>query len=233
MARLGILGGTFNPPHLAHLVCASEAADQLALDRVVLIPVATPPHKEAVADPGPEERVALCALAVAGDHRLAVSRLEVDRGGPSYTVDTLRALHAEAPADELVFIMGGDMALSLPTWREPEGVLGLATLAVAERSGAVRQDIAERLASFLGATAGAEPARPLAAGPRPAPPSAAQLDGEDRVAFFAMPRLDVSSSDIRRRVAEGRSIRWLVPDAVAARIADRGLYRSRTASVNP
>ncbi len=199
MARVGILGGTFNPPHLAHLVCASEAAAQLALDRVLLTPVAVPPHKEAHADPGAAERLELCRLAVAGAARLGVCDLEVVRGGSSYTVDTLRELHAGTPEDDLTFIVGGDIALGLPAWHEPEAVLGLATLAVAERTGAARADVAERLEEAFG--------------------------GLPSLEFFDMPRIDVSSSDIRRRVAAGRSIRYLVPDGVADRIELEGLYR--------
>jgi len=203
VSALGILGGTFNPPHLGHLLCASEAVDQLGLQRVVLIPVAVPPHKEAQDDPGGEERAILCELAVAGDERLGVSRLELERGGASYTVDTLRALHAIDPEDDLTFIVGGDQALRLPTWREPREVLRLAALAVAERSGAARRDVVERLEGLP----------------------------TDRVRFFDMPRLDVSSSAVRRRVAAGRSIRYLVPDGVAERIAERGLYGAGRGSV--
>jgi nicotinate-nucleotide adenylyltransferase len=198
--RLGVLGGTFNPPHLAHLLCASEAADQLRLDRVLLVPANEPPHKEVPDDPGPEVRAELCELAVAGDDRLAVSRVELERGGRSYTVDTLHALRAAHPEAELTFIVGGDMALSLPAWREPAEILRIARLAVAERSGVVRQDILDRLRDELG-------------------------DVRGRIDFFAMPRLDVSSSELRRRVAEGRSVRYLVPEAVAQHIAGRGLYR--------
>jgi len=199
VARIGVLGGTFNPPHLAHLVCASEAASQLDLDRVLLTPVARAPHKEAEHDPGAQERLELCRLAVAGDERLEICDLEVRRGGPSYTVDTLRELHARTPEDDLTFIVGGDIALGLPSWHEPDEVLRLATLAVAERAGAGRGDIAERLrASF----------------PDAAPP-----------VFFDMARLDISSSQIRRRVAEGRSIRYLVPDPVAEHIVRGRLYR--------
>ena len=197
--RVGILGGTFNPPHLAHLVCASEAATQLRLDRVLLTPVAEPPHKEAAADPGADVRLELCRLAVAGDERLGVCDLEVTRGGPSYTVDTLRALHARDPEDHLTFILGGDIALGLPTWHEPEAVLGLATLAIAERSGASRADVAGRLDEAFGGVASLE--------------------------FFDMPRIDISSSQIRRRIADGQSIRYLVPDAVADRIEQGRLYR--------
>jgi nicotinate-nucleotide adenylyltransferase len=162
------------------------------------MPVAVPPHKQAQDDPGPEVRVRLCELAVAGDERFAVSRAEVDRGGASYTVDTLRLLHERCEGDDLTFIVGGDMAQSLPAWRDPESVLALARLAVAERDGVAREDLASRLA-------------PLHSG--------------DRIAFFDMPRLDLSSSAVRRRIAEGRSIRYLVPDAVASEIHDRRLYR--------
>jgi nicotinate-nucleotide adenylyltransferase len=198
--RVALLGGTFNPPHLAHLLCASEAADQLELDRVVLLPAFVPPHKEVPDDPGPEVRLGLCELAAASDPRLEVSRLELDRGGASFTVDTLRELHARDPEHELIFIVGGDMAVSLPTWKEPREVLRLATLAVAERSGALRRDVTERLTAEYGD------------------------DVSDRITFFDMPRMDISSSEIRRRVAAGRTIRYLVPDAVAEEIERRGLY---------
>ena len=197
MAEIGILGGTFNPPHIGHLVMVQEALDQLDLDRVFLMPVAQPPHKEALADPGADVRLDLCRLAAAGDDRLEVSDLEIRRGGASYTVDTLRALHERDPEHSLTFIVGGDMAHSLPSWREPEAVLELARLAVAEREDLRREDIADRLA-------------PLHSG--------------DRVVFFDMPRIDISSSAIRDRVATGRPIRHLVPDLVAEAIRARRLY---------
>jgi nicotinate-nucleotide adenylyltransferase len=198
VARVGLLGGTFNPPHLAHLVCAQEALTQLGLDRVLLVPAGVPPHKEVEAEPGVEHRVAMCEAAVAGDDRFGVSRADVDRTGPSYTVELLRALRAAAPEDELTFIVGGDMAHSLPAWRDPEAVLALARLAVAEREGVRRADIAERLAPLRGAA--------------------------ERVDFFDMPRLDISSSLLRRRAAAGGPLRYLVPDAVAAYIAREALY---------
>ena len=199
MGRIGILGGTFNPPHLGHLVCAQEACDQLDLDTVVLMPTRVPPHKEAENDPGPEHRLEMCRLATAKDERLAVSRLELDREGRSYTADTLRAIHESAPGDDLTFIVGGDMAHSLPTWHEPETVLELATMAVAERSGTRRADIEKRLAGLRGA---------------------------ERTCFFDMPRIDISSSDVRRRVRDGRPIRYLVPDEVVRYIGTEGLYRA-------
>ena len=198
MSDIGILGGTFNPPHMGHLVMAQEALDQLDLDRVVFMPVAVPPHKEAREDPGAAARLELSRLAVAGDERFEVSPLEVERGGASFTVDTLRELHDVEPEHDLTFIVGGDMAQSLPAWREPEEILALARLAVAEREGVRREDIARRL----------EP-----------------LHDGSRVVFFDMPRIDISSSSIRRRVAEGRPVRYLVPDAVAEAIAEQGLYR--------
>jgi nicotinate-nucleotide adenylyltransferase len=199
VARIGLLGGTFNPPHLGHLVCAQEAHAALGLDRVLLVPVHTPPHKEADGDPGVEVRVELCQLAAAGDERLGVSRVEADVPGRSFTVDTLRLLHLQRPQDELTFIVGGDMAHSLPAWREPEAILELAELAVAEREEVRRAHIGERLAGLRGVP--------------------------DRIRFFDMPRLDISSSLIRRRVAERQPIRYLVPEPVGAAIERTGMYR--------
>jgi nicotinate-nucleotide adenylyltransferase len=201
VAEVGILGGTFNPPHIGHLVMVQEARHQLGLDPVLLMPVAHPPHKEAPEDPGAAVRLDLCRLAVAGEPGVEVSDLEIRRGGASYTVDTLRALHDRVPEHALTFIVGGDMAYSLPSWREPEAVLDLARLAVAEREELKREAIVERL----------EP-----------------LGRADRVVFFDIPRIDVSSSGIRARAAEGRPIRHLVPAAVREAIKERRLY-SRTA----
>ena len=200
MARLGILGGTFNPPHIGHLVCAQEAIVALGLDTVAFVPAGSPPHKRIESDPGPRHRLALCDRAVAGDDRLRVSRIDVDRPGPSFSVDTLRALHASEPEHELTFIVGGDMAFTFPDWREPEAVLELAELGVAEREGVRRADIVERLSSLRGST--------------------------ERVRFFDMPRVDVSSSMLRRRVAQGRPLRYLVPEAVAGYVAGERLYRT-------
>jgi nicotinate-nucleotide adenylyltransferase len=197
VARLGLLGGTFNPPHIGHLVCARQALGQLGLDRVLLVPVREPPHKHAEDDPGVEHRVELCRRAVAGDELLEVSRIEADVPGPSFTVDTLSRLHDRSPGDQLTFIVGGDMAFSLPNWREPEAILELAELGVAEREGVRRADILERLSGLR----------------------------TERVRFFDMPRLDVSSSLIRRLVAAGRPIRYLVPIGVEAYIEEADLYR--------
>ena len=198
MARIGLLGGTFNPPHLGHLVCAQDAWAQLGLDRVLLLPVHTPPHKEADADPGLEHRLAMCEAAVGADERLGVSTVEVEVPGRSYTVDTLTRLHDARPEDHLTFIVGGDMARSLPQWREPEAILALAELGVAAREGVGRDDILATLSGLPGAT--------------------------ERLRFFDMPRIDISSTLVRHRVAAGEPVRYLVPDAVADYIASEGLY---------
>ena len=195
--KVGLLGGTFNPPHIGHLVCAQEALHELELDRVLLVPVNEPPHKGVEADPGVEHRVELCRRAAESEERLEVSLVDAEITGPSYTVGTLRRLHERCPGDDLTFIVGGDMAFSLPTWREPEAILELAELGVAEREGVRRADISERLGSL-----------PL-----------------DRIRFFDMPRLDISSSLIRRHVAAGRPIRHLVPEGVREYIDQAGLYR--------
>lgn len=201
---MGILGGTFNPPHNGHLAAARHAHDELGLERVLLVPVHTAPHKPSEADPGPGHRLAMTRLAAAGVAWLEVSEAEVQRGGPSYTVDTLRSIHASDPGGELTFIVGADMARTLPEWREPGEILKLARLAVAERDGTARRQIREALA-------------PLHSG--------------DRLAFLSMPPMHVSSSMVRERAAAGRSLRGLVPDAVADYIVDHELYGARREAV--
>lgn len=199
--RIGILGGTFNPPHLGHLICGQEAHFQLALDRVLVIPAGVPPQKRPEPDdPGPQHRLELCRAAAGADSRFEVSDLEVLRPGPSYTVDTLSELHSRMPDSELFLIVGGDVAAGLPTWRQPERVLELATLAVARRRGTSRRSIDGALSA---------------------------LRGGERTRFFEMPRIGVSSTDIRRRVRAGRPIGYLVPDAVAHYIQEHRLYGGR------
>ena len=144
--RVGLLGGTFNPPHIGHLVCAQEALRRSSSSTACCSCRCTSRRTRAIeADPGVEHRVELCRRAVAGDERLDVSLVDAEVPGPSYTVDTLRRLHERCPGDDLTFIVGGDMAFSLPTWREPEAILELAELGVAEREGVRRADISERL----------------------------------------------------------------------------------------
>ena len=196
--RLGILGGTFNPPHLGHLVCAQEAYLQLRLDRVILIPARIPPHKPIEHEPGAEHRLELCRRAVQGDRRFAVSDLEICRSGLSYTVDTLTELHSQAPDNELFLIVGGDVAAGLRDWHEPERVLSLASLAVAKRRGTSRAAVDAALHS---------------------------LRGGERAEFFRMPRIGVSSTMIRRRVRAGEPIKYIVPDPVADYIDRHRLYK--------
>ena len=199
MAHVGLLGGTFNPPHIGHLVCAQEAWAQLGLDRVLLVPVHSPPHKETDGDPGVEHRVALCEAAAAGDERFEVSRVEADVPGRSYTVDTLNRLYEARPEDQLTFIVGGDMAHSLPEWRDPEAILALAEFGVAARGDVSRDAILERISGITGVP--------------------------ERIRFFDMPRIDISSSLIRRRAAAGRPIRYFVPDPVAEHVERNRMYR--------
>jgi nicotinate-nucleotide adenylyltransferase len=195
--RVGILGGAFNPPHLGHLVCAQEARLQLGLERVTLVPVGDPPHRELEEDPGPEARLELTELAAAGDPHLSVSTIELDRPGPSYTADTLAALRGASPEDELVLILGGDQAAALPFWHQPERVLELAEVAAVERVNWPREEIVRSLDGLAGA---------------------------DRLHFVHMPLIEISSSDLRRRAAAGLPLRYLVPGPVEALIAERGLY---------
>jgi nicotinate-nucleotide adenylyltransferase len=204
--RVGILGGAFNPPHIGHLVCAQEALVQLKLDKVVFVPVGQAPHREIEDDPGAEARLELVELAVADDDRFESSRIELDRDGPSYTSDTLRQMQSAEPKDERFLILGGDQAAGLPTWHAPEEVLSLASVAIAERISWTRNAIGIKLA---------------------------RLKGSERVRYLDMPLIQVSSSAIRRRVASGRPIRYLVPDAVAAYIDSNGLYGAGASAEQP
>ena len=195
--RVGIYGGVFNPPHQGHLIAAQEAHAQLELDVVVWMPVGTAPHRVVEGDPGPDARFEMVELAIAGDERFRVSRLELEREGPSYTADTLRELREREPEDELFLILGGDQALALPSWHEPEQVLDLATLAVFERGSSTR--------NAIGITIG-------------------RMAGADRIRFLEMPRIDISSTMVRRRATAGKPIRYLVPDKVANFIGAQNLY---------
>jgi nicotinate-nucleotide adenylyltransferase len=195
--RIGVFGGAFNPPHLGHLVCAQEVLLQLELDRVLFVPMGQAPHREIEDDPGAEARLEMVELAIAGDDRFVPSRLEIDRDGPSYTADTLELLRAASPDDELFLILGGDQAAALPSWHEPEKVLERATVAAVERVGWSRSAIGIKLA---------------------------RLRGSERVRHLDMPVIQISSTGIRRRVREGRPIRYLVPSAVEEYIGSHELY---------
>ncbi len=180
------------------MVCAQEACWQLELDGVVLMPVGDPSHRSIDGDPGRETRLRLCEAAADGVSWLTVSRVDVDRPGQTYTVDTLEELRARDPDAEFVFLLGADQAQRLGGWREPRRILELARLAVAERGGAPAEGLRETLA---------------------------ELEAEDRVTTFSMPRIDISSTEVRERVAAGRPYRFLVPERVAETIEREGLYR--------
>lgn len=187
----------FNPPHAGHVALARAAAHELGLERVLLTPALIPPHKPAKWDPGAEHRLRMCRLAVREDGRVGVCTLELERAGPSYTVDTLRSVHASNPDAELTLIVGADMALTLGSWREPLEILELARLAVAEREGCTRREVLDALTP---------------------------LNGEDRAVFLELPRRDISSTLVRRRLTAGAGIDELVGAEVAAYISKHELY---------
>lgn len=195
---IGVLGSAFNPPHLGHLALAQEALWQLDLSEVVLMPTGVAPHKRIVDDPGAELRLTMTRLAAADDSRFTVSTLEVAREGPSYTYETLELLAREKGDKELVFVMGADAAVGLESWREPERVVELARLAVARRSGISDADVVAVLRS---------------------------LGADGRATILEMPQFGVSSSAVRERAAAGRPLRYLVPEAVARFVEEKGIYQ--------
>jgi len=193
---VGVLGGTFDPVHVGHLAVAEEAREALGLERILFVPAAMPPHKVDRPVSAPSHRFAMVELAIAGNTAFEASRIELDRTGPSYTVDTLERLAPEWR--ELVLILSAEAFRDLRTWRRPERILELARLAVVPREGypdASRAFLAEHFPGF-----------------------------EDRAVFLPGPRLWLSASELRERAANGRSLRYLVPDAVATYIGDHALY---------
>jgi nicotinate-nucleotide adenylyltransferase len=202
MASIGILGGTFNPPHVGHLALARQAREELGLQRVVLMPVHAP-HKPLASDPGPGHRLEMCRLATLEEPGLSACSLEVRRGGSSYSADTLAEIHDMSPQAELTFIVGADTARTLPTWHRPQTVLGLARLAIAERHGSDREQVLAALERI-----------------------------EDGVEvklcepyFLAMSPIAASSSLVRQRLGEGLGIVDLVGAEVARYISEQALYR--------
>ena len=189
--RIGLLGGSFDPPHTGHLLAAGDAFDALGLDRLLFIPAAIQPLKAGQARASGDQRLAMVRLLVADDERFGVDSVEIDRGGLSYTVDTLTALSARWPAAELFWLVGADVLESFANWREPERIVQLATVVVLQRTGDA--------------------------------PDLAQMPGAARL--LATRRIDISSTEIRQRVRDGKSIRGFVPDAVADFIAAERLYR--------
>jgi nicotinate-nucleotide adenylyltransferase len=194
---IGVLGSAFNPPHLGHLALAQEALWQLGLDEIVLVPTGEAPHKRIHDDPGRELRLAMTRLAAADDPRFTVSTLEVERDGPSYTYETLELLAREKGEPGLVFVMGADAAVGFEGWREPRRVVELARLAVARRSGISEADVGAVMRS---------------------------VGAEGRATMLEMPQFGVSSSAVRDRAAAGRPLRYLVPEAVARFIEEKGIY---------
>jgi nicotinate-nucleotide adenylyltransferase len=195
-ARLGVLGGSFDPPHVAHLAIASEACHALHLERVLFVPAAAPPHKGDGERTSAGVRLELTSLAIDDDLRFTASGIEIERG-LVYTADTLRALGARYVDHDLVFIMGSDSLLQLDTWHAPEELLSLCSLAVAPRPGDSPEAIAAAAARW----------------------------GDRRVTLLDVPALDVSSSLIRARVARRQPVRYLVPRRVEQYIQEMGLYR--------
>ncbi|MGZ6255628.1 MAG: nicotinate-nucleotide adenylyltransferase [Candidatus Limnocylindria bacterium] len=200
--RVGILGGTFDPPHIGHLWLATLAADSLDLSHVLLMPAARPPHKGRSAVSNAADRVMMTRLAIGGDPGLDLSLVEMERPGPSYTVDSLAQLRAHlGDGTRLVLIMAADSFGQIESWHDPDRLLELAELAVGPRPGS---PMPER--TWLRERFGAKAAR---------------------IHLLEGPSLDLSSSEIRARVAAGRPIRYLVPRAVEELIVSRGLYRRR------
>lgn len=200
--RLGVFGGTFDPVHYGHLLLAEQCREQCRLDEVLFIPAGTPPHKLSQTIAPAAARLAMLQLAVGGHNKFRVNGRELQKVTPSFTVETLAELHAEDPERELYFLMGADSLRDFPTWREPERILELATLAVVNRGDQPAPDLA--------------PVRDLLEG-----------RGGSRVKLVTMPAVDISSSDIRRRAGDGESIRYLTPRAVECYIATHQLYVGR------
>jgi len=197
--NLGVMGGTFDPVHLGHLAVAEEAREVLDLERILFVPAGQPPHKPAGEVTSIEHRLAMVELAIADNRAFELSRIEVDRPGPSYTVDTLETL--AAAGDRVTVILSAETFAELPTWHEPWRLFEAARVAVAPRWGYPAPDPDWLAATFPGR--------------------------EDRVSYLEGPRLGVSSTALRARVAAGRSIRYLVPQLVAAYIAANNLYTAR------
>jgi nicotinate-nucleotide adenylyltransferase len=198
--RLGIHGGTFDPIHFGHLLAAEEARVALSLDQVLFAPAGDPPHKQGQSVLSIVHRQAMTGLAIEDNSAFALSRVDIDRPGPHYSVDTVRLLRGEwdTSANETFFIMGADSLVHLLSWHQPAQMIELCRLAVVARPG-YRPDLAELEADLPGL--------------------------RRRLEWVEMPVLGISSTELQRRVREGRSIRYQVPVAVAKYVTTHGLYR--------
>lgn len=214
MTRIGLFGGTFDPVHLAHLRTAEEVREALALDSVALVLSARPPHKTAGAQAAIEHRRRMLELVVAADPHLRLDVSELEREGPSYSVDTVRQVQAREPDAALTFILGADAFAEIATWKEYETFLTLCDVCVISRPGTPHGELPIAVKNAFCY----EPSRGV------------YVHRSGRaLRFLPVTGLMISASDIRRRCSEGRSIRYLVPDAVAAYVSDAGLYRRTTA----
>jgi len=217
--RIGVFGGTFDPIHVAHLRCAEEAREQLGLDRVLFVPAADPPHKAGRRIAAAQHRLAMVKLATAGNRRFRVSTVEMDRRGPSYSIDTLRSLRLRlAPGARLVLLLGLDAFRELDTWKEYRGLFTLADLAVWTRPpGGVRATRALLPVAARREFCYAKDQRTLI------------HHTGTRIQFLTVTALDISASDIRRRLRHGQSVRYLLPSAVERYATREGLYQSSRA----
>jgi nicotinate-nucleotide adenylyltransferase len=203
--RLGVLGGTFDPVHHGHLAAAAEARHQLGLDRVLFVPAGVPPHKPDRPITPAADRLRMLEMAIAGRPHFEISRVDLDRPGPCYTVDTLTLLRgAWDPAPTLFFIEGADSLAELPTWYQPRRILELCHLAVVDRPG-IEVDLPRLEAQLPGLTA--------------------------NLHWLRMPLLEISSSDLRARVRAGRPIAYLLPADVENYIYQQGLYRDKAPAI--
>jgi nicotinate-nucleotide adenylyltransferase len=203
LKRLGIFGGSFDPVHYGHLLLAECCREQCRLDEVWFLPAAAPPHKLGHILAPAKARIEMLELATSGHESFRVSPLEIDRGGVSFTVETLRTIASQEPQAELFLLMGADSLRDLPTWREPAAILSLAAPAVVRRAGSAEPDFA--------------PLASLVDGARLAVIQASQV---------VMPLVELSSTDLRQRAMDGRSLRYRTPRAVEKYIETQGLYRS-------
>jgi nicotinate-nucleotide adenylyltransferase len=196
--RLGLFGGTFDPIHLGHLILAEQCREACGLDQVWLVVAGSPPHK-----PGGRtavgHRLEMVRIAIAGNPALVASDIEARRQGPHYSVDTLEAVRRDHPDDDVFFLIGADSLADLPTWREPARIAQMATIVVVNRPGIAEAD--QSTLPYFG-------------------------PGSHALRAVTIPPVGIASSDLRRRLAEGRSIRYMVPRGVEAYIDAYGLYRA-------